>query len=653
MSLSLIAQNQNIRIAFVGSYPDLSHRLEAMVKQLNVSLKSYYAEFEDAVTVAKEIEDSVDVIISRGMASEFIRAAVKVPVVNIPVGPFDLILALENAEDLPERVAFLNHGRKLYGIDAIERRHGIKIEEYVVLNPIDTKNSVRMIHESGVPLLIGGNVSVNLANELGMKGIEISAGSESIYNALLEAIHLVQAGRMEKNRSEWMKATLNSLSEGIVVEDKNGQVVMHNTTAVKLLNLGRGLTDGISIEDVLPDDILRRTGMERGGDSFVRTCGPNKIACNTIPVRYNNEYVATVRTFEDVTRIQILEKQVRAELRKKGFVAKWNFENICTVSSSMLEAIELAKLYSRSNSSILISGESGTGKEMMAQSIHNSSPRRDGPFVAINCAALPESLLESELFGYEGGAFSGAKKEGHAGLFEMAHNGTIFLDEIGELPLSFQSKLLRAIQEKEIIRVGGNRVIPVDIRIISATNRDLLKETENGNFRQDLYYRLNVLKVHIPPLRERKDDIVPLLKNYFSAIMEDKLFTTAELESVAAVLTCYDWPGNVRELYNFAERIMLYKTGQEMQLDTDTIPRLLDSSLSAAKKACTLEDGLINLDLDISGGLKASLEQAERIIIDKVSELCEGDQQKILRTLNIGKTTLWRKKENSGKKDEI
>src|SRR5690625_3003716 len=214
-----------------------------------------------------------------------------------------------------------------------------------------------------------------------------------------------------------------------------------------------------------------------------------------------------VVTYQEAESILLANNEIRSELYQRRFFAKYQFDDIISRSDKMEQLITLAKAYAISESNILIYGESGTGKELIAQSIHNESKRRTGPFIAVNCAALPENLLESELFGYEDGAFTGAKKGGKPGLFEMAHGGTIFLDEVGDITPSLQARLLRVLQEKEVRRIGGERIISVDIRVLSATNKDLLASVEDGEFRRDLYYRLNVLHLYNLPLRERVEDI--------------------------------------------------------------------------------------------------------------------------------------------------
>lgn len=256
---------------------------------------------------------------------------------------------------------------------------------------------------------------------------------------------------------------------------------------------------------------------------------------------------------ESALNIRDMERQRRVQQKAAGCRAKYTMHNIVHHSAEMKQLIGKAKAFATSDATILISGESGTGKELLAQAIHNASPRRQSPFVAVNCSALTESLLESELFGYEEGAFTGAKKGGKKGLLELAHTGTLFLDEIGDASPAIQTKLLRSLQEKEVFRVGGDKTIPVNLRIIAATHQDLRALVAEGKFRQDLYYRLSVLPLHVPPLRQRKDDILPLL-SYFMSQSPNKTKAAFTLSrKMEAWFREYSWPGNVRELENVVE----------------------------------------------------------------------------------------------------
>jgi transcriptional regulator with PAS, ATPase and Fis domain len=257
--------------------------------------------------------------------------------------------------------------------------------------------------------------------------------------------------------------------------------------------------------------------------------------------------------FKDLTEIISLERTLRKQLEKRGHIAKYTFSTIYGNSTEIKECIKKAKIIAGIDRTALIVGESGTGKELFAQSIHNESSRRNFPFVGINCAALPNTLLESELFGYEDGTFTGGKKGGKQGLFETANNGTIFLDEIGDMPLETQAKLLRVIEEKEIMRLGSNEIISVNVRIIAATNKNLKSLINNGKFRLDLYYRLNTLILVIPPLRKRKDDLIYLINEFLSSSMK-KPYTISD--DVYDFLINFQWEGNVRELKNCIDYIV-------------------------------------------------------------------------------------------------
>ncbi|MEL7625035.1 MAG: sigma 54-interacting transcriptional regulator [Clostridiales bacterium] len=259
---------------------------------------------------------------------------------------------------------------------------------------------------------------------------------------------------------------------------------------------------------------------------------------------------------ESALNMRDMERQRRVQQKAAGCRAKYTMQNIVHHSAEMKQLISKAKAFATSDATILISGESGTGKELLAQAIHNASPRRQSPFVAVNCSALTESLLESELFGYEEGAFTGAKKGGKKGLLELAHTGTLFLDEIGDASPAIQTKLLRSLQEKEVFRVGGDKTIPVNLRIIAATHQDLRALVAEGKFRQDLYYRLSVLPLHVPPLRQRKDDILPLL-SYFMSQSPNKTKAAFTLSrKMESWFREYSWAGNVRELENVVEYMM-------------------------------------------------------------------------------------------------
>lgn len=340
---------------------------------------------------------------------------------------------------------------------------------------------------------------------------------------------------------------VNLSHEGILLTDKDNIILLYNKKFSQLFELTDNMV-GENFSRIIPPTLLQNPEHQIYINELIEF-KDRSLLLNNSPFEHLGEPAGTYYAFQEVTHIRHLEKSLSKKLRDKGLVTRYTFASIQTESPRMKDCISFAKRLAPTNFTVLITGESGTGKELIAHAIHDSSPRAIYPFVAINCASFPENLLESELFGYEAGSFTGAIKEGKSGLFEQANNGTIFLDEVGDMPLSVQVRLLRVLQERQIMRVGSQRVIDVDLRVIAATNKDLQAEIQKGTFRQDLFYRLNVLPIMIPSLRERSEDIIPLLHIFMKDYHYKKITLTREVETL---LLKYKWPGNVRELMNTA-----------------------------------------------------------------------------------------------------
>ena len=369
---------------------------------------------------------------------------------------------------------------------------------------------------------------------------------EEIINVSLK---LQSTARLNEALKRNVEVILLTVKEAIIAVNQSEDIVLINPEAEKILELNGANTVGMPLREVLPQIDL--TGCLKTGESIVHDI--KRIADNYFIISANpttdrkGTCNGAVITLRPVGEVQELETKVRRTLRRKGNEAKYTFGEIVGESPELKRSVELGKRFAKTELTVLIQGESGTGKELFAQAIHNHSQRRSNPFVALNFAALPENLVESELFGYEDGAFTGAKKGGRPGLFEEAHLGTIFLDEIGDATLSVQKKLLRVLEEREVRRVGGSNVTPVDVRVIAATNQDLEGLVRRGEFRNDLYYRLCAVPLTIPPLRSRREDIIPLIQ-YFA-----RKFRNAPLlieEPLQEFLLQYTWPGNIRELQN-------------------------------------------------------------------------------------------------------
>ncbi|MCR4752233.1 MAG: sigma 54-interacting transcriptional regulator [Eubacterium sp.] len=354
-----------------------------------------------------------------------------------------------------------------------------------------------------------------------------------------------------------------------------------------------------------------------------------------VVIEYNTEEFE--RMHAELSYYKILSRDLRRQLNEREALPP-AFDAVVGESSQMLKMLKMCAHVAPTMSSICLLGESGTGKEVIADAIHASSSQTEGPIVKVNCAAIPETLIESEMFGYEKGAFTGANPHGSAGKFELANGGTLFLDEIGELPLAMQAKLLRALQDKSITRIGGSKPIQLNFRLITATNRNLEEMVKEGTFREDLYYRICVIPIHLPPLRERKDDIL-LLANEFLATLNDRKVQKQHFSvDVQNALVAYDWPGNIRELRNCVERMSILSMGEE--IGTDVLPTQLAGGMQP------------ETDTDSRGqyNLHKILEKAEDDTIRTVLSLTEGNRSKAIEMLGISKRNFYIKLEKYGLK---
>jgi len=380
---------------------------------------------------------------------------------------------------------------------------------------------------------------------------------------------------------ELYKLVLDNIYNGVVVVDANGYVIYFNKPYGHFLNVDPEAQIGKHVTDVIENTrmhIVVKTGKPEINVTQ-RIMGQDMVV-QRIPIRKNDKIIAALGQvmFKDVSDVRKLAKKLcllesKVKLYEQELISlrstRYTFDSIVGTSTTLINLKQVAQKAATTNFPILITGESGTGKEMFAQAIHNESERRMQPFVRINCAAIPRELLESELFGYEKGAFTGARSDGKLGKLELANNGTLFLDEIGDLPLEMQPKLLRVLEEKEFERVGGNTPVRSEFRIIAASNQNLEEMIHEGRFRKDLFYRLNVIRIHIPSLRDRREDIIPIAEYLLKRIASDLSLPEIRLEEEAKkAIVEYDWPGNVRELSNVLERVVSsYIEGNTIKLD--------------------------------------------------------------------------------------
>ncbi|WP_446898691.1 sigma-54 interaction domain-containing protein [Clostridium sp. LBM24168] len=424
-----------------------------------------------------------------------------------------------------------------------------------------------------------------------------------------------------------LQSILDSVYDGVIIVDKNLLIKKINSAVLKIFKIQKEALYKIHLDEICIGDSLHSilTKKQKILDAdYTFFINDKKIRCvvNIVPINVNGTIHGFIFLVKDTKKLHKIVNNV------VGYKASFTFDDIVTRSENMKDIIRLAKKASRTDCSILIEGNSGTGKELFAQSIHNYSKRHLGPFVAVNCAAIPRELVESELFGYEKGAFTGASKGGYPGKFELADGGTVFLDEIGELPIDVQSKLLRFLDNLKLVRVGGTYEKSIDIRIIAATNKLLEKEVKSKNFRGDLYYRLNVMKLHLPPLNKRLEDVEPLVQ-YFINKLNIKNSGHPKYADYGYIekLKLHKFNGNIRELRNIVERS--YYLCEDTTI-TDKYLIYQDISLNHEINQCKNKTIL-------------SLDEIEKLYIKNALKHFHGNAPKAAKALKIGKATIYRK----------
>lgn len=579
----------------------------------------------DAVKFISDNEsEGIEVVISRGGTLQKIKESFnKLSTVEIKVSPYDILNAVNKAKKFGNNICVIGFKNIIDGVEDLGRIMDVNLMTYLV----NSKEDVKIAFDDAtskykIDVVLGGSLTERMAKEWGVNTVYLQTNKGSIEQSILEAKHLLDVKAFEREKTERFKAILNNTKEGIIATDKNGEIIIFNESAEKILNFEKEDVLNRNVSDVFKNSDIAKSFQNDSPEYGKLETNSNKyILVNKVPVIIKNQLSGMVATFEDITKIQEYEKTIRTNLLKKGHVAKFKFDDIIGNSTEILKVKEKAIRYSDNSSNILIVGDTGTGKEVFAQSIHNSSSRKNGPFIAINCAAIPATLIESELFGYTSGAFTGANREGKQGLFELSHTGTLFLDEIGETTPELQSRLLRVLQEREVRPIGSDKVIPIDVRIISATNKSLIEEVRNSNFRRDLYYRLNVLSLYLPCLKDRVEDI-ELFSRYFISKNSPNTQTIKLTNDAIKSLRDYDWPGNVRELENVIQRLSILFSGQTVSrqdvldvLDEYVHPEIIEEPLKAIEKE----------------------------FINKTILECDGNKTEAAKRLGISRTQLWRK----------
>ena len=620
----------------------LAEKAEMLIKQenyQNIDVVVAASGRQETVKCAQTLAAAgAEIIITRKGTRRIVEEVTNLKVVSLNNSLSDYLWMLkERGLHTPGLIAFFSYDPMSSDILQMCEMLEVQTKNYIFKSFADCRGNVERALKDGAVFSVGGAWTDPWAKRLGLPHVIVENSVETILNALESATQLrrVQVEEAEKQclfktQSEMYQAVLDFTHDAILAIDENGRIQVLNPPAERIMGCRAADSVGQPVEAVLPNTLLPDV-LESGEKQLDQIMQIHQTLCNTnrIPILVDGQRRGVVATFQDVKQLQNSEQKTRLKLHEKGLVAKYAFNDILGDSPAIRSTIQIARSYAASRASVLILGETGTGKELFAQSIHNASDRRDGPFVAINCAAVSNSLLESELFGYEAGSFTGASRGGREGVFELAHGGTLFLDEIGEIPRETQVELLRVLQEKEIRRVGGSRVIPVDVRIIAATNKDLLQETVEGRFREDLYYRLDVLDLKLPPLRERGDDVKILGLHLFrqlpggkDPIMQSQFLYLLEQAGP------YQWYGNIRELQNFVERanILMRNAGAS----SVTVSDILRRRAEPAPEPCQ------------------ETESRDRRAIEAALHNHPGSMADAARSLGCSRQTLWRKMKKYG-----
>jgi PAS domain S-box-containing protein len=618
---------------------DLVIVAQSAASNFKEDIKIIEGSMERGLELAREFEaKKFDVIIARGGTQLLLKSSrLNIPTVPIPITVIDIFNAINEAEKISNNIAILAFDNMLGASENLIKISGNNYHIIQVNDEKDVEDRIRYLSNRGYNVIVGGGIIERYGAKYNLKTIVIKTGREAIISAIEEAIRVAIATREENKRGERFRTIVQNSNDGIISIDKDGYINIFNATAEKLLKIRNSEVIGKHIDNVLPQlgllEVLY-SGIEDREN--IKNIMDNKIMVSNIPIKVNGVVVDAVSMLQDVDKIQQMEEKIRREITTSGLYAKYTFDDIVGISKESSEAIRIGKEYAKVNSTILIEGETGTGKEVMAQSIHNYSDRSKGPFVAVNCAALPESLLESELFGYAPGSFTGADRKGKRGLFELAHGGTIFLDEISEMNPMVQGRLLRVLQENQVMRIGDNKVIPIDIRVITATNKNLYKLVLESKFREDLFYRLNVLQITMSPLRNKKADIPALIAHFNKGYSQKFARPPLIIDDDALAYICsYNWPGNIRELRNFIERLIVISKKPNIKVDDIKGKFLFSDKECIAQKQVEL--------INQKDGYKTKKNATEEELIIQALQNNMGIINLTAKSLGISRSTLWRK----------
>ncbi|MTH45442.1 sigma 54-interacting transcriptional regulator [Intestinirhabdus alba] len=605
----------------------ITQRIANVLIERQLEIPVYEFHYSEVLDKASEmITSGSKIIISRGGTAALLRSNLTIPVIEIAHDFHGVYRILQEAKNRSQKIAAVGFPSFCNALRHYQNMTNEDFKICQVYNHYDIESVVKSLSESHYQLVIGGLTVAEMAKKYRLNAVMGDTDTISIEQAINEAFSLLKYINQQHTRATISHAALNQAREGIMCVDHLGQVLTINAAGSRLFQCHVG------------DKIVTKEAFREIYASII-----NEQDLQAQPVEINGSLIyISVKNFTHrqacwsivtgVAQDSALWQSVgNKKGRLRGFTTRYTFADIIGRSEAISATIARARLYAGNALPVTILGETGTGKELFAQSIHHHGDRSQRPFIAINCAAIPENILESELFGYADGAFTGARKGGKPGVFEMAMGGSVFIDEISEAPLSVQIKLLRVLQEQQFTRLGGDALLTADFRLITASNKDLSALVKSGAFRQDLYYRINVLELKLPALRERAADIPLIVQHLLSRQGKTLVFVPDALEA----LSRHAWPGNVRELQAVVWRLAaLLEAGMVDKALLQQIAGIASVSEEGAPPAA---------DANISSDETMLLKKQEKRLIAQVLDKTHGDRTKASIMLGISPTTLWRK----------
>ncbi|AXL49449.1 propionate catabolism operon regulatory protein PrpR [Paraburkholderia caffeinilytica] len=602
-----------------------------------------------AVTALQAYVDAgaVDVVLAAGSNGAYLRDNLSVPVVMVKVNGFDVLSAITRATTgwPGAKIGLVLHETISHELADLSAWLNVGLKQRAYRSIDEVRLAVAGLAAEDCSVIIGPGMACDFAQQAGLASVFLySLGA--VEEAFERSVELARVSRQKESKRVRLNTIVAHLRDGVAAFDDAGQLEAVNPAMLDLLGLDRKQDVPAQLTRAVGPLLREALEHDMPVEERIEQIGGRALIVNCVPILEQGVRSGSVLTVQDALVAQRIDRSLRTSQRPKHLVARHHLDDLVGSSAALERVRRLARAGAAHDATVLLSGESGTGKELVAQGIHNASRRRGNPFVAFNCAALPEGLIESELFGHEEGAFTGARRGGKPGLFEIAHTGTIFLDEIGEMPAALQSRLLRVLQEREVMKLGSGRATPVDVRVIAATHRDLHALVEQGVFRADLYFRLNLLQIGLPPLRERRGDVAQLARHVLNRNARQYGLSDAALERVLAFLTPlfehYAWPGNVRELENLLARAAIYQSdsaGEDWQ-DLQTV----FPEFGRMRQVAAHVDGALghahtpaHTPVDASGRRSPTREDVVRAL-----EQAGGNRAAASRALGIGRTTLWR-----------